>query len=263
MTALSRCALAALVSALPLVADDGACKIDTPCYSTASVVNSGSYTTGWLAPNTFASIFGLNLAHGTVNGLAGPQDRTGQLGGVRVLVNSQPTFISYVSPNQVNFVVPVTATGDTVTVQLVRESLAGPAVTLTMHDSAPALFQQDATTAAAAHLDRNWAPVTQQSPAHAGEWIALYATGLGPYKMSLLDFYVPIVVDPIARLAEFQLLLNGQAVDPKLIPYVGAAIAIGVFQINLQLPAWVGPNPEIRIALGDRISPPGLSLPVQ
>jgi uncharacterized protein (TIGR03437 family) len=46
-----------------------------------------------------------------------------------------------------------------------------------------------------------------------------------------------------------------------LVEYAGAAPGfIGVYQINLKLPDRIGPNPEVRIALGDRISPPGLRL---
>ncbi len=263
MTALARCALAALVSALPLGADGAACKTGMPCYATASVVNSASYATGWLAPNTFASIFGWNLADATVSSSPGSQDPTGAIGGVRVLVNAEPAYVSYVSPYQVNFVIPTDLTGSTATVQLVHDSLAGPAVTLTVHDSAPALFVElDAVTAIALHGD--WSLVTAQTPARAGGLVVLFATGLGPYQTPVLDFNRPPAQDWIARAAEFKVLLNGLAVDSSLVYFVGASpVSVGVFQINLQLPAWVGPNPEIRIALGDRVSPPGTRLPVQ
>jgi uncharacterized protein (TIGR03437 family) len=82
------------------------------------------------------------------------------------------------------------------------------------------------------------------------------------------DFSVPPPQDWIARVTEFQVLLDGRAVDSSLITYVGSIpLCVGLFQINLDLPAWVGPNPEIRIALndpvnGDRLSPPGTVLPV-
>jgi len=38
---------------------------------------------------------------------------------------------------------------------------------------------------------------------------------------------------------------------------------VGVYQIDLKLPANVGTNPEVRIALGTRLSPPGVVLPVE
>ena len=260
MTPLARCTLAALACAASVRAD---CNPGYPCYSAASVVNSASYASGWLAATTFASVFGSLLADQTLTGSPGSQDGSGALGGTRVLVNGLPAFISYVSPGQVNFVVPSNwSNAATVTVQLERGNQAGPAVTLALHDSAPALFQLDAVTAVAAHA--NWTLVTAQSPAHAGEVVTLYATGLGAYLNPVLDLSVPPSEDPIARLADFQLFLGGQPVDSGLISYVGAEpVAVGVYQIDLKLPANVGTNPEVRIALGTRLSPPGVVLPVE
>jgi len=262
MTVFSHCALAALALALPLGADNAACLVNLPCYSTTSLVNSASYATGWFAPNTFASIFGWNLAYLTASGSAGAEDPSGSLGGVKVLVNAQPALISYISPDQVNFVIPTNLTGTTATVQLSNDSWYGPTVTLTLHDSAPALFlNPDGATAIAIHSDGTL--VTLQSPAHPGELVLLYATGLGPFQAEFGDFSRPVPPDWIARAAEFSVQLDGQPVDSRLILYVGATpVSVGVVQINLQLPAGVGRNPKLRIGLGDRISPPGAFLPV-
>ncbi|HXN46755.1 MAG TPA: hypothetical protein VN893_08945, partial [Bryobacteraceae bacterium] len=142
MTAFSRYTLAAIVSVLSLRADNAACVINMPCYSTVSVVNSASYATGWLGPNTFASIFGWNLTDGvTATAAPGSEGSDGSFGGVRVLLNgTEPAFVSYVSPHQVNLVIPTDLVGQTATLQLVNNGKAGPMVTLAMHDSAPALF---------------------------------------------------------------------------------------------------------------------------
>jgi uncharacterized protein (TIGR03437 family) len=262
MTVLGRCALVAVALALPLGADDGACQPGAPCYSAAGVVNSASYASGWLGPNTFASIFGVNLSFVSASGTPDSEGSSTSLEGVRVYVNSRTVYVSYVSPDQVNFAVPPATTGDTVTVQLSRDSAYGPMLTLPLHDSAPALFQLDVATAIAAHQD--WSLVTGQSPAHAGELVVLYATGLGQYQEAIPDFQRPVVQDWIARRAEFKVLLDGQPAETSLVTYVGAApVSIGFCQINLWLPAGVGRNPEIRIALGERLSPPGILLPVQ
>jgi len=265
MTFFSRCVLAALIPALPLGADNAACVINMPCYSTASVVNSASYATGWLGPNTFASIFGWNLTDGvTATASPGSEGADGSIGGVRVLVNgAEVAFVSYISPHQVNFVIPTDLTGQAATVQLVNNGKAGPLVTLAVHDSAPALFLElDGATAIAIHPDGSL--VTAQSPARAGEAVRLYATGLGPFAREFGDFTAPSPPDPIARLAEFSVLLDGQAVTLAASDYVGAtAECVGVVEINFHLPAGVGRNPEVRIGLSDRVSPPGTLLPVQ
>jgi len=265
MTVFSRCTLAAIVSVFSVRADTAACVINMPCYSTVSVVNSASYATGWLGPNTFASIFGWNLSDGiTASATPGSEGSDGSFGGVRVLLNgTEPAFVSYVSPHQVNLVIPTDLVGQTATLQLVNNGRAGPKVTLAMHDSAPALFLDlDVTTAIAIHSDGS--RVTAQSPARAGEAVKLYATGLGPFTRAFGDFNRPSPPDPIARLAEFSVLLDGQAVTLAASDYVGAtAECVGVVEVNFHLPAGVGRNPEVRIVLGDRVSPPGTFLPAQ
>ena len=265
MTVFARCTLAAFVSVLSLKADNAACVINMPCYSTVSVVNSASYATGWLGPNTFASIFGWNLTDGiTAAATPGSQGSDGAFAGLRVLLNgSEPAFISYVSPRQVNLVIPTDLTGQTATLQLVNNGKAGPKVTLAVHDSAPALFLAlDRTTAIAIHS--NGILVTAQSPAHAGETIRLYATGLGPFDRMFGDFTRPSPPDPIARRAELSVQLDGQAVALAAGDYVGATAEwVGIVEINFHLPAGVGRNPEVRIGLGDRVSPPGTFLPVE
>ena len=261
----SRCLLAALIPALASGADNAACIVNMPCYSATSVVNSASYATGWLGPNTFASIFGWNLTDGiTATGVPGSQGSDGAFGGVRVLLNgTEPAFISYVSPRQVNLVIPTDLTGQTATVQVVNNGKAGPKVTLAVHDSAPALFLElDGTTAIALHS--NGTLVTAQSPAHAGETVRLYATGLGPFDRMFGDFTRPSPPDPIARRAEFSVQLGGQSITLAASDYVGATAEwVGIVEINFHLPAVVGRNPEVRIGLGDRLSPPGAFLPVE
>jgi uncharacterized protein (TIGR03437 family) len=115
----------------------------------------------------------------------------------------------------------------------------------------------------AAHAD--WTVVTQDAPAEPEEIIILYATGLGQCERKMDDGDGPASsANPLRRRAEFKVLLDGVAVEDRLVEYVGVApLFIGVYQINLRLPAGVGPDPEIRIALGERQSVPGLHLLVK
>lgn len=60
------------------------------------------------------------------------------------------------------------------------------------------------------------------------------------------------------------MLVDGQAVTLAASDYVGATAEwVGVVEINFHVPAGVGRNPEVRLGLGDRVSPPGTFLPVQ
>jgi uncharacterized protein (TIGR03437 family) len=252
------CALLALAAALSGQAQNE-CRPQAPCYSAAGIVNAASNQPG-LASATWVSLYGDGLAYQT-------RDRTGAdelpgMGGVNVYVNGLPTWVSYVSPLQVNFLLPSGLTVPQATIQLAREGTVGPAIEVLLDDSAPALFQLDRATVVAAHTD--WTVVTPESPARAGQYVILYATGLGPFLFRLDDYEIPETANPILRRPEMRLLLDGEAVDDVLLEYVGTAPGfIGVYQINLKLPDRIGPNPEVRIALGDRISPPGLRLPAE
>jgi uncharacterized protein (TIGR03437 family) len=110
--------------------------------------------------------------------------------------------------------------------------------------------------------------VTADSPAAPGEIVVLYATGLGETAPSAICGWLPELTAPLADLIDFEVLLNGTAVDPQLILYAGQTPGFaGLFQINLQLPADSPPNPEIRIGfvnnLGGNLSPAQRFLPLE
>ena len=60
---------------------------------------------------------------------------------MRVLINQIFADVYYVSPGQVNVLIPPSLTAGPVTVQLVNDGLAGPPVTITLSASAPVLFE--------------------------------------------------------------------------------------------------------------------------
>lgn len=97
---------------------------------------------------------------------------------MRVLINQIFADVYYVSPGQVNVLIPPSLIAGPATLQLINDGLAGPSVMITLSPSAPVLFQSDATTAIATH--GNGPLVTAAQPAQRGEIVVLYATGLGP-----------------------------------------------------------------------------------
>lgn len=180
--------------------------------------------------------------------------------GVRVLVNNRPAQIYYVSPTQVNFLVPTNLIAGEVTVQLVRDATAGPPVRLRLRDTAPALFLLDPETVVATRAD--FSLITRENPASPGEEVILWATGLGPTVPPQIYGQIPMAASWIARAAEFRVFLDGDPLAAEQISYVGVAPGFaGLYQVNLKLPAELPPNPEIRVAVGDEISPPGFRLP--
>jgi len=237
------------------------CRPLAPCYTAAGLVNSASGQIGVLAPYTFATIYGTNLSYGKAT--RGVGDYSPALGGVVVLVNSVPAMVFYTSPTQVNFLTLASAGPGGATIQLVREGQAGPEVQALLFEFAPALFQLDIFYAVGLRFP-SYAPATEEAPARPGEYVILFATGLGDYNMPADEYIPPPNAVPMRMRREFQVLLDGVAVDDSRIEYAGSVAHYwGLFQINLKLPEGLGDNPEIRLLMAGSQSPPGLRLPVR
>jgi uncharacterized protein (TIGR03437 family) len=238
-----------------------------PYYSANSIVNSADYTGGPFAPNSVLSIFGSGLSWSayalTADDIQG-NSLPIQLNNTRVFVDNSPAPLLYVSDGQINFIVPVTAGIGDVKIRVVREGVTGPEVTITLADAAPALFEiaPGSGYAIATHVDNSI--ITPDSPAHAGELIVVYATGLGKTVPNPAPRELPQYAAPLLWLNDLRVLLNGTAIDPGAIQYAGLTPdSAGLYQINLVLPDSLAPDPEIRVAIGDRTSSPGRILAVR
>lgn len=254
------CLLAAAALSLCSGAENP-CKPYAPCYSAASVANIASGEAGALAPNTLARITGTGLAFSERGLQAADTDGTRLpilLGdtGVHVLVSGIPAHLFYVGPSQINFLVPSNLRAVEVDLQVVRQGVAGPAVRLKLKEEAPALFLKDSQYVIASHLD--WSLVTADAPTRPDRWFVLWATGLG--RTSPDAEYGQIPKDPakLARKDEFRVYLDGVAVAPNRVNYVGLApLCAGLYQINVLAPTNAPVDPEVRIGVGETLSPPG------
>lgn len=250
----------------PLLADTSGTR-GAPIYTADSIANSAANVAGLYAPNTFITIYGQNLAYVTRQ-ITTDDIRAGILPtaligtGVRVLINQIPGDIYYVSPTQINLLIPTSLIAGPAIVQLVVDGVGGPAVSITLDASAPALFESALRTVVATHA--NGSLITAGAPAHAGELIVLYATGLGVTIPAAIPNQLPLTAASLASISEFRVILNGVPVDPGRVDYAGATPGYaGLFQINVRLPENVAALPEIRVGSGDRLSPAGRYLLVQ
>lgn len=238
-----------------------------PCYSTASVVNSAT-SQPVLAPNGMATIYGTFLSFSTAS-LSSADAQGGLLPvqlagtGVTVVVDGLAAPVWYVSPSQVNFLVPGgLRPGRNVDVWLSRDGKAGPIVSVRLAAESPGLFAADPETVIAVKLDGSLVKMGQ--PARSGESVILFATGLGATTPDTPYRQVPRGAASLSRLSDFRILLNGLAVGAENIGYAGVAPGFaGLYQINFTVPAEAPGNPEIRIAIGSATSPPGLRLPLR
>jgi uncharacterized protein (TIGR03437 family) len=237
-----------------------------PRYSAATVVHAVTGAPA-LSPDTFASIYGEELAFVTRQLL--PSDLEGGMlptvlpgSGVRVWVDGMAAPVWYVSPTQINFLVPsLLVAGREVEVWVTVEGRLGPYVRVPLVEPAPALFAYDRDTALL--IDLGGQVRTRQNPVQGGEDIILLATGLGKSTPDTPFRALASGAAPLARRFEFRVLLDGVAVDDRLVRYVGTAPGLaGVQQINLKLPEGVGAMPVIRLGVGNVLSPP-IGLPVR
>src|SRR5713226_8491781 len=116
---------------------------DGPSYSAAGIVNSADNQAGWLAPNTIGTLYGTGLAYVTKS-LTADDVRGGVLPtvlpgtGVRVLIGGLPATPYYVSPTQINFLVPVALLPGPSDFQIVLDAHAGPLISILLAPAAPA-----------------------------------------------------------------------------------------------------------------------------
>jgi len=234
-----------------------------PSYTAQSIVNAATQTVEALAPNTIATLYGTNLAFDTVavTGVVGGTMPT-SLDGVGVWINSISCSVFFVSPTQINFLVPYQLVAGTVSLVVARDGQAGNTVSIQLNNTSPGLFVWNGNNAVAAHL--NGQVISPTSPAVPGEVVVLFVAGLGRTSPDTTSGQLATAAFPIYYFSQLQILLNGVACPPGSILYAGLSPGFaGLYQINLQLPADVSANPQIQVAIGAQISPASIQLLVQ
>ena len=211
-----------------------------PSYSGNSIVNAADNQPGPLAPNTIATMYGSGLAYIT-RALSSSDLHGGLLPtvlpgtGVRIFVGGISAGILYVSPNQINFLIPNILIPGPSDVQLAIDGLAGPDIPIQLAASSPAFFQSDRQTIIAAHADGSL--LKADAPGRSGEFIVLYATGLGPVVPPLSNLQIPITAARIKQFEDLKITLGGSPLDPGSVAYAGVSPGFaGLYQINLRLP---------------------------
>ena len=226
---------------------------------TAAAVTSAAQAAGGIAPNTFLTVRGTNLA-ATKRQLTGSDIVAGKLptsvDGVTVTINGQPAYVTYISPVQINFVTPVELpTSGSVTVSVSNNTLTSATVNVNVQPIAPALFI-NGSYASAVHLNGTVVgPTTlvpnNSTPAKPGETIVMFGTGFGITNPGAVSGAVVTTAAPL-MLTPAILFDN----IPGNVTFAGL-IAPGVFQFNVVVPAGLpdGDTPVVA-SNGGYSSPP-------
>ncbi|MCX6612140.1 MAG: hypothetical protein NTW74_14955, partial [Acidobacteria bacterium] len=257
--------------------------IPPPGFQSSGIVNSASYaSTNAIAPGGFFSIFGTDLADAIgdwgqsfVNNSA-PR----RLNNVRVLVNDRESFVVFTSPGQINALAPDNLPDGPVTVVVENGNLRSAVVQSGSRIVSPAVFRYDAqnkrylaSTAndgsayiAPANLFGTNGALNGLAvrPARPGEFIVLYATGLGPTNPPVPAGQIPVARTggyPLTNTSEIRLTLNGQTstVRPA---YAGLSAFPGLIQVVFQVPELANGEYETVIVVAGQSSPSATFLPI-
>jgi len=247
----------------------------TPAVSSSSpnitangVVNGASFQPG-IVPGSWATIQGSNLSPMTDTWdnfiVEGKLPTT--LDGVSVTVGGAPAYVYYISPSQINFIVPEGISGDQpVTVSNAAGTSA--AETVTVNSFGPAFFgwpdsqvvatRQDFTLAAA---NGTFAGTTTV-PAKPGDTIILWGTGFGSTIPA-----APLGIETPSSETYNTSTLPTIDIDKVPAKVLGAALApgfAGLYQVAIVVPSSLGSGEwPIVATIGGVSSPNGMVLTVQ
>jgi uncharacterized protein (TIGR03437 family) len=235
----------------------GTARAAGPSYSAAGVVSSSNYAPGPFAPNSLISIFGKDLARSTASAIGGVTLPT-ELNFVQVFVDNQRVPLLFVSEGQINFVMSSVARPGLVNIRVVTQGLSGPEIPVTLVACAPSLFFSNGGYAIATSADNQL--LTPDAPAHPGDIVVIYLTGLGHTSPSFNSGEVPSVAARIV--STLKVALDGREIDPIFIKYAGVAPGWpGLYQLNLEIPKDTPADAELRV-IGN-VASGGLKLAVR
>lgn len=176
-----------------------------------------------VAAGSIATLFGTNLADTTASSTSNPLPQS--MGGVSLRCDGWILPLLYVSPDQINFQVAYELDPGDHLLEIHRASGPSRQVAFAVARDAPGLF---------AAVRPDGSTPTEDAPAHAGERLLLYGTGLGPYAEPLPDgFLAPD--GPSYPLADsLQIVAAGRNLAAD---FAGAAPSLaGIALVQVQLP---------------------------
>ena len=185
--------------------------------SALAVVNAASFAAR-VSPGALATIFGNNLAGGAQEQARTPWPRA--LAGVTVLVNGRPAPLVFVSDGQINFLVPADLVDGVADVAVTNAAGASAPLRIAVAPLAPGLFGA---------LVSGTGRTTAERAARRGEYLEVYATGLGPVRTG---------EDGLARTTlAVQATVAG---IPTAVIFSGMTGYEGLYQVNVRVPDGAG-----------------------
>jgi len=171
---------------------------------------------------------------------AGPALPT-SLGGVSVTVNGKPAYLGYVSPGQINAIVPDDSAIGPARIAVTAGRAVGYPGTIVKQTLAPQFFSWNAggvSYVVALHADGS--AVGPASPATTGEQIELYGTGFGPTIPATFSGQVISAPVPLASLPSVSIAGVSAPVNQAYL------VGPGLYAITVTLPAVLAGNQPVQ-----------------
>jgi uncharacterized protein (TIGR03437 family) len=208
----------------------------------AAALNSANVSgTAQISPGSWVTILGDRLANGT-SSASGTFPLS--LVGTAVMIGSTALPLDYVSPTQVNALLPFSLTPNTIaSLSLQRSGTVSVPIEVTIADLGPAIFavngvgtgQGAVTIASSGVLAAPVGAFPGSQPVTRGDFLAIYCTGLGAVNNTPADVAPAPSSPPLATtLANPSVTIGGM---PAVVSYSGLAPGlVGLYQVNVQVP---------------------------
>ncbi len=209
--------------------------------------NAGGFEPGPLAPGMLAALFGTNLAASSATATNPPPLPTA-LAGTRLLVNGTAAPLFYASPSQLNFQVPFELTGPMAELRL--QTAAGEAVLhIARADARPGIFA-NGLDGSILHTDGG--RVSNEAPAHAGELLVLFGTGLGAVDSGVASGAAAPLSPPAKTVSSPLVRVGGVLSEVRFSGLTPGAV--GLNQINFVVPPGVSGSVSVSVEMNGATS---------
>jgi len=212
------------------------------------VINAASFAPPGnpIAPGQFVALFGTGLA--AANQTAKPPYPT-SLGGVSVLINGKNAPLYFVSPGQINALVPFATTGPTATIVVQNNSANSNTVTVPVAATSPGVYSLDQSGyGSGAILHADYSLVNDASPALPGETVLIYLTGMGTTNPSVADGTAGNAGTLYNTVSPVAVYVGGKTGN---VMFSGLAPGFpGLYQINVTLPSLLPGPGRLPLAIG-------------
>jgi uncharacterized protein (TIGR03437 family) len=195
-----------------------------------------------ISPGGFVTLFGSGFGTQTTKASAFPFPQT--LGNVQVSINGTAAPVYSVTPTQISAVVPYAATGSTANIVVTLNTTKSNTVSVPLAPTAPGIFTiSNNGLGDGAILHADYSVVSQANPALAGETVQVFLTGLGAVNPTVQDGAAAPGKPPLAQVvAALNVYVGGL---PASVQFKGLAPGLaGLYQVNVQVPANLGPGPQ-------------------